>query len=396
MRDSIALGRIAGIRVGLNISVVIIFGILVLGLGFGNFPATFPGRPSWAYLIAGLAGAALFLMSLLAHELAHALVAQRNGVEVSGITLWLLGGVAQLRGEPRTPGADMRIAVVGPLTSLMLAIAFGALAALTSAVAGYGLVAGTFAYLGVVNLILAVFNLIPAAPLDGGRVLRAFLWWRRGDRVRAAITAAQAGRAFGFVLIVLGLLQALLIGRSFDGLWLALIGLFLVNAATAEEQQARINAALVGVRVRDIMTPNPVAADAGQTVRSLIDRLAFSTSFSTYPLLDEEGRLRGLVTFNRLRSVPPERRDLVSLGEIACPPEEVPIAHPDEPLTDLLPRMEGCSDGRAVVVDSDGKVIGIITSSDISRALQVSALRAIDSYPAPRGADLAGPYDRAA
>lgn len=396
MRDSIALGRIAGIRVGLNISVVIIFGILVLGLGFGNFPATFPGRPSWAYLIAGLAGAALFLMSLLAHELAHALVAQRNGVEVSGITLWLLGGVAQLRGEPRTPGADMRIAVVGPLTSLVLAIAFGALAALTSAVAGYGLVAGTFAYLGVVNLILAVFNLIPAAPLDGGRVLRAFLWWRRGDRVRAAITAAQAGRAFGFVLIVLGLLQALLIGRSFDGLWLALIGLFLVNAATAEEQQARINAALVGVRVRDIMTPNPVAADAGQTVRSLIDRLAFSTSFSTYPLLDEEGRLRGLVTFNRLRSVPPERRDLVSLGEIACPPEEVPIAHPDEPLTDLLPRMEGCSDGRAVVVDSDGKVIGIITSSDISRALQVSALRAIDSYPAPRGADLAGPYDRAA
>ncbi len=396
MRDSMTLGRIAGIRVGLNISVVIIFGILVFGLAFGNFPAAFPGLPLGAYLIAGLLSAVLFLLSLLAHELAHALMAQRDGVEVSGITLWLLGGVAQLRGEPRTPGADMRIAVVGPLTSLALSVVFGGFAALVFAVAGYGLITGIFAYLAVVNMILAIFNLMPAAPLDGGRVLRAFLWWRRGDRVSAAVTAAQAGRVFGFVLISFGLLQMLLIGRGFDGLWLALIGLFLVNAATAEEQQTRINAALVGVRVRDVMTPNPVSADARQAVRSMIDNLVFSTSFSTYPLLDEQDRLRGLVTLNRLRRVPPEQRDSVTLGDIACPAEDVPVARPDEPLTDLLPRMEGCPDGRAVVVDQDGRVVGIVTGSDISRALQVAGLRSIDPYPASRGADLAGPYDRAA
>ncbi|WP_205315448.1 site-2 protease family protein, partial [Nonomuraea lactucae] len=185
MDSSIRLGRIAGVPVGLNISVLVIVAILVFGLAFGRFPTVFPGLPTALYLLAAVAAATLFMVSLLAHELAHAVMAKRNGIEVSRITLWLLGGVAELRGEPRSPGADLKIAIVGPVTSLVCAGIFGGISLLVSATGGAPLLAGVFGYLAGVNLILAVFNLVPAAPLDGGRVLRAALWARWGDRARA-------------------------------------------------------------------------------------------------------------------------------------------------------------------------------------------------------------------
>jgi CBS domain-containing protein len=255
----------------------------------------------------------------------------------------------------------------------------GLIAVLIAAVTGEGLAVGVFAYLAVVNVILAVFNLIPAAPLDGGRVLRAFLWWRSGNRPRSAITAARAGRAFGFFLIVAGFLM-FAVGGGFDGLWLALIGLFLVSAARAEEQQTRINAALSGVRVGEIMTPQPVVADASQTVGELIDRTVLRHRFSTYPLV-RDARLAGLVTLNRVRSVPPEERDTLSITDIACPPGEVPTAHPDEELADLLPRMAGCTDGRAIVVDDTQHILGVVSPSDISRAIQVGDLHGTTQWP---------------
>ncbi|MEW9549793.1 site-2 protease family protein [Nonomuraea sp. NPDC050783] len=390
MRSSFRLGRIGGVEVGVNLSVLVIVVILVAGLSFGQFPLAFPGYSVGAYVLAGLATAVLFLASLLAHELAHALVARRNGIEVPRITLWLLGGVAELRSEPRTPGADLRIALVGPLTSLACAVVSGALALLSGAAP---LVAGMFAYLAAVNLLLAVFNLIPAAPLDGGRVLRAALWSRWGDRVRAAVTAARAGRVFGYVLIALGFLQVVT-GLGFQGLWLVLIGLFLVNAASAEEQQAQLGAALHGVRVGDVMSGRPVAASPDESVAELIDRLVMSRRLSTYPLVGPDGSFLGLVTLNRLRQVPPEERVRTRLADIACPPGEVPRAVPDEPLTGLLPRMSGCADGRAVVLDPAGRLIGLLTPSDISRVIQTAGLHGSDPYPHPRGADLAVPPPR--
>ena len=182
MRPSIPLGRIAGIKVGINVSVFLIVVILVGGLTTGQLPAAFPDRSITAYVIAAIIAAVLFLASLLAHELAHSLVARRNGIEVESIVLWLLGGVAQLRGEARTPGADFRIAIVGPLTSLGLAIGFGLATAGLGLLGVTGLPTGVLAYLAATNAMLAVFNLIPAAPLDGGRVLRAALWRWRGER----------------------------------------------------------------------------------------------------------------------------------------------------------------------------------------------------------------------
>jgi Zn-dependent protease len=185
MRSSVPLGRIAGVRFDVNLSVLVFVAILIVELAYGRFPLVLPGRSTGAYLVAAAIATVLFLASVLAHELAHAVLARRNGIRVESITLWLLGGVAQLKGEPRSPDADLRIAAAGPLTSLALGVVFGAGASGLLLAGAHGLPVAVFAYLAGVNVILAIFNLVPAAPLDGGRVLRAVLWliWR--DRPRA-------------------------------------------------------------------------------------------------------------------------------------------------------------------------------------------------------------------
>jgi len=390
MNETFRLGRIAGIRVGVNASVLVIVLIIAGGLALGRFPLVLPGRSGLAYATAALVAALAFLASLLAHELAHALVARRNGVEVEGITLWLLGGVARLRGGARTPAAEFRIAGVGPLTSLVLAGLFLAAAVAARLAGAGGLPVAVLDYLAVINVSLAVFNLIPASPLDGGRLLRALLWWRRGDPWSSAVTASRAGRFLGFVLIALGALQ-LVTGRGLGGLWLGLIGLFLVNAATAEEQQAIVSGRLGGLPVGRVMSGPVLSADPDEPVDRFLYEVVMVHRFSTYPLVDRSGALVGLVTLNRLRSVPPEARAATRLRDVACPPSQIPTASPDEPLLDLLGRMEGCTDGRAVVLDG-GRVVGVVSPSDVTRTLQLTDLAAGGRHPsAGGGADVAGP-----
>ncbi len=388
MTETFRLGRIAGIRVGVNASVLVIVAIIAAGLALGRFPLVLPGRSGLAYAAAALVAAVAFLASLLAHELAHALVARRNGVEVEGITLWLLGGVARLRGGARTPGAEFRIAGVGPLTSLVLAALSTGVALVARAAGADGLPVAVLDYLAVINLSLALFNLVPAAPLDGGRLLRALLWWRRGDPWSSAVTASRAGRLFGFALIALGALQ-LVTGRGLGGLWLGLIGLFLVNAATAEEQQAHVSARLGGLQVGRVMSGPVLTADPDQPVEQFLHEVVLVHRFSTYPLVGSDGALAGLVTLNRLRAVPPAARATTRLRDVACPPSEIPVGRPDEPLLDLLSRMQGCTDGRAVVLDG-GRVVGVVSPSDVTRTLQLADLAAAGRHPAAGGgADVA-------
>lgn len=374
MTESFRLGTVAGVRIGVNWSVLVIFGLIFLGLTTGVLPSSYPDASTVGYVVVGLVTALAFFASLLAHELSHALVARRNGVDVKGIVLWLFGGVAQLEGEPQTPGADLRIAGVGPLVSVVLGVFFGGVGLLLAGLGLGGLTIAALAYLAMINIVLAVFNLVPAAPLDGGRILRAFLWQRRGDRTSAAVTAARAGRVFGFLLIGLGVLQIVATG-DLGGLWLALIGFFLVSAAAAEEQQAVVGDALSGVRVGDVMTADPDSVDGGLGLEAFVHTRVLVDRHSAYPLVDDDGRLTGLVSLQRLRAVPPERRAVQSVRDIACPPHEVPTASAEEPLTDLLPRMSGCTDGRAVVLDADGRVVGIVSPSDVARTLQLSRLQ---------------------
>ncbi len=209
-----------------------------------------------------------------------------------------------------------------------------------------------------------MFNLVPAAPLDGGRILRAALWAWRGDPYRATVWSARAGRVFGFLLIGVGGFRR--VTADLSGLWWVLLGLFVVNMASAEERQAQVGAALAGLRVREVMTPRPETADGGSTAGDFLRDVAILRRHSAFPLVAPDGTVEGMITMNRLRDVAPERREHTTLREVACPPEGIPTPTPDEPLSALLYRMAGCTDGRALVFD-DGRLVGIVSPSDISR-----------------------------
>lgn len=372
MTASFRIGRVAGVDLRVHWSVLIIFGLIAWSLSAGQFPAEYPGNPAWAYLAAGVGAAIVFFLGLLAHEISHAVLAMRNDLSVVAITLWMFGGVAELRGEARSPGAELRIAGVGPLVSLLLGIGFGAVA-LGLRLAGFtGLEFGAFVWLAGINVLLAVFNVLPAAPLDGGRLLRAGLWRLRGDRTWAAVAAARAGLVLGGALNLLGLWLVLGFG-AFGGLWLVLIGWFLMSAAAREEQQARVGGSLQGVRVRDVMTPNPQTAPADIDVAEFVERHLLTSRHSAFPLT-EDGQPVGLVTLSRIRQLPAEQRTGTRVQDIACRTEELSLAGPDEALTDLLPRLSQCAEGRALVVGEGGELIGIVSPSDISRAVQRAAL----------------------
>ncbi|WP_213456932.1 site-2 protease family protein [Rhizomonospora bruguierae] len=376
MRGNLRLGRWAGVPVDANIGVIVIVMLVGIGLAVGRFPALYPGLSMAAYIGAGIVAGLLLVLSILLHELSHAVVARATGLNVEGITLWLLGGVTRLRGEPRSPRADLAVAVVGPGTSLVLGGVFAALSAGLSAThAVPGLVVGTLAYLALANLVLGVFNLVPAAPLDGGRVLRALVWWGTGDRTRAELAATRAGRVFGFVLIGLGIAEIVLL-RGFGGLWLVILGWFVLQLANAEQRQARVGERLRGVPVRRVMSSAPITATADTNVARFLDEVALRQPYSTYPLVDADHRLTGLVTLNRIRAIPTDQREHTRLGDIACPVGEVPQTDPDESVADLLPRMDGCSDGRAVALDDQHRVVGVVSPRDIARLASAADPRA--------------------
>lgn len=369
MRQSIRLGTFYGIPVGVNWSVLVIVALFAWELAEYVLPAQ-SGHPDVGDWIAGVAGALVLVLSLLAHELSHAVVARRNGVRVRSITLFVFGGVAQLEGEAHTPGADFRIAAVGPMTSLLLAAIFGAAHASAVALGEQGRTINLLTWLWEINLLLAGFNLIPAAPLDGGRILRSALWKRSGDRFRASLTAARAGRGFGALLIVLGLLSFLYVGLS--GLWAALIGLFLYSAARGEEQYALMHGSLERLEVRQVMRPNPPVLSERTTVAEVVEASFWHLREEALAITDEQGRLTGVVTTRAMVNVPNDRRQVTSLAEIAIPISKTAMARPDEALSALLERMETQDERVALVLEDSGRLVGMVTGTDLQRAAELN------------------------
>ena len=299
MKQSIRLGRVAGVPVGIHWSVAVIVGLMVAILGGQALPQMTPGQSPAAYWVVAIPGALLFVLALLAHELAHAFVARRAGVPVRSITLWALGGVSELGAEPPTARADLRIAVAGPATSLVAAGLFWALAVGVSAAGGPAIGVAALVWLTYMNALLAVFNLLPGAPLDGGRILRAVLWMRHGDRSRAARTAAGAGRIIGGLLIGLGAAE-LIFWDGTGGLWLMVIGVFLISAASAEATAQTATDALGDLLVIDIMTPEPAIGAGWITVGDFIDRVAQHSAQTMFPVVGTDGALTGIVGLSRL------------------------------------------------------------------------------------------------
>jgi Zn-dependent protease/CBS domain-containing protein len=361
---NITLGRFGGVVVRINWSWLVIFALIVWSLAAGVFPSQNPGLSSGVHLAMAIVAALLFFASLLLHELGHAWQARREGMEIDGITLWLFGGVSQFKTRFSNAGAEFRIAVAGPLVSLGLGVVFVllALAGLPSAVDG------VVAWLGYINLSLFLFNMIPALPLDGGRVLRAALWQARGDLGWATQVAARIGQGFAYLFIGLGIVMFIFQG-SFSGAWLAFIGWFLLQAAGSEARYVATEAALEGLRVRDLMIRDPVTVDADLTVGRFMDDVAWSRRFTTYPVVDA-GRPVGLLAFSSVAAVPRSEWDTRHVRDTMIPLGSVLQLAEDTTAVEALTALSSPTANRGLVVEN-GKLAGLLSITDLARALEV-------------------------
>jgi Zn-dependent protease/CBS domain-containing protein len=364
MKQTLQMGRVAGIPVGVHWSVLVIMVLLVQGLATAVLPASAPGQPQWAYWSAAVAASVLFLVSLLAHELAHALVALRYRIQVQRITLWLLGGVAELADDAPNARADLLVAVVGPLTSVLAGAVFAAGAVASSVLGGPAVISAALVWLALINVVLALFNLLPGAPLDGGRVLRAILWRLRGDRDRASVAASRAGHVLGLVLVLAGLAQVLSTGEL-RGLWLALVGWFLVSAAGAEGTAARYRSLLGKVPVREVMNPYPLTGHPEQSVAEFTSTVAARAPHRAFPLRDWYGRPAGVVRLADLSRVPVEARETTPLSRVATPVEHVPVVAASRTAAEVAPAV---ARGGLVLVVDDDLLVGVVSAADVARA----------------------------
>lgn len=376
----IRLGSLFGVEIALDWSLIIIFVLILVNLGIGVLPAW---HPEWsAALVWGVAFAAavLFFVSILAHELSHALVANRNDIPVGRITLFLFGGMAHMEREPPSARAEFKMAIIGPITSIVIGVlATLAGALLTGDVAvryaddpgqlarSIGPVATLLLWLGPVNVILGVFNLVPGFPLDGGRVLRSAIWAVTGNLRKATRWASTAGRLVAWLIIGLGVLQ--LFGGNLAGLWLVLIGWFLNNAARASYTQLLVREAFEEIPVRQVMRAHPATVPAEVSVESLVGDYIMSTDQRAFPVLDG-GRLAGLVTLDDVRKVPRDQWTQTPVTRVMTPVEKLWTLDPDDDAFDAFHELSTRGVSQIPVVRG-GQLEGLVRREDVMKWLSI-------------------------
>jgi Zn-dependent protease/CBS domain-containing protein len=357
------VGRVLGFEIRIDSSWFVLFALILWSFSYIVFPRQVPGLLVSAYLIMGLSGTLLFFVSLLAHEIAHSLVARVKNIPVEGITLFLFGGMAHTRMEAETPGDEFQIAGAGPLMSLGVAGLLMAVVWLGAQLGWPRAPLAVLQYVAILNVVLAVFNLLPGFPLDGGRLFRAIVWKATGDATRATRVASAGGRVLAYLLMAFGLLQAFA-GNVLGGMWMVFIGWFLRNAAISSYQQHIMLNVLSGVRAAQAMTPDPDTVPADATVRELLDDWFLRRRHAAYPVT-RGGDVVGLVTLHAVREVPREERDERTAADVMIPADERIVVRPDERMVDVLDRMRS-SPARRVLVMSEGRLQGIITASDVA------------------------------
>ncbi|PYS89831.1 MAG: hypothetical protein DMF64_16640 [Acidobacteria bacterium] len=372
MQAQIKLGRIFGIEIGLHYSWLIIALLVVLSL-VGQFYTTNPkwGAPViWATaLVTGL----LFFTAILLHELSHAAVAKGRGLPVRSITLFALGGIALIEKEANDAKTEFWIGLVGPIASILIgAVCLGLAWALgwSLAVAPHTPLAAMLMWLGVINIGLALFNLIPGFPLDGGRVLRAVIWWATGDAARSTRIAARVGQFVAFAFIVFGIMR-FFGGAGFGGLWLTFIGWFLLEAARASYAQVEITESLRGARVGDVMTRDYPVVEGQANLQAFVDGHLLRTGQRCF-IVEESGRAVGLVTPHEIKEIERERWSSVMVREVMRPLDKLRTVKPSTPVAKVLELM-GREDVNQLPVLQDGHLTGIISRSHILRLLQTRA-----------------------
>lgn len=381
-RPGLRLGRVLGVPVHVDWSLLIIFLLIALNLAIGLFPAWHPEwGPALTWGVA-LAAAVLFFSSVLAHELSHAVVARSRGIPVSSITLFIFGGVAHIEEEPRSPKDELLMAAVGPVVSIAIGVlaTLGAYGLAGDALVGLdptdpapamhdvGPLATLLFWLGPINVVLGLFNLVPGFPLDGGRVARSIAWWATGDLVKATRWAAGAGRVFAWTLMGIGAVQ--LFTGAFEGVWLLLIGWFLNNAAQQSYAQVLMRRALDDVPVTRIMYTRVGTLPPDVSVEAFVRDHLLATDQACWPVEGEDGRLLGLVSMDDVRRVPQARWPVTTVAEIMTPADELDVVSPNADAEQALRLLSRRDVEQLPVLDGD-RVLGFVRRRDIVRWLSL-------------------------
>lgn len=375
MSGNISLGRVFGIPLRLNYTWFIIFAWVTFSLVFYDVNQTYPIGQR---IILGILTSLLFFASILTHELAHSILAIRNNIPVKEITLFVFGGVSQITKEATHPRAELSIAIIGPLTSLALAgIFYGLYLLLTGA--QQILAASLMWWLAWINALLAVFNLIPGFPLDGGRIFRALVWQRTHDYHRATRIATKVGQGIAYAFIAGGIALILVLGLWLNGMWLIFIGWFLSNAARASYQQVLLRDALIGITARQVTDYNCPLIPPHMNLMELAQQYVLPTGRSCF-LISWGAELEGMVTMQQIKKVPRSRWATTSVQDIMTPASKLKVAYADQDILSVLQEMNGESANHIPVIEA-GKIIGIINREDIARFLRTRAEFGTSSTP---------------
>ncbi len=358
LRGGIPLGKFFGISVKLHWSWFVVFALVTVAWANWYLPESYDNWSTATYWAVGAGISVLLFASVLAHELAHSLVAQAAGIRVRAITLFILGGVSQLDQEPKKPGVEFRMAIAGPGTSIILGGIFWGIYFATR-YSSEPLSELAF-WSGYVNMGLAVFNMLPGFPLDGGRVLRSILWWRSGDLQRATRIAATIGRGFGYLFIFGGILLILLDWREnlYSGLWIAAIGWILENAAAGSYQQVVLQDQLRGHKISDAMTRDCLVVSPGLTIEELVNQYILASGRRCFPVV-ENGRALGLITMQNVKAVPREVRHRRTVMEAMTPMDKLKQVSPDEDLSTAMQLLTD-EDARQLLVVENNRIIGMV------------------------------------
>lgn len=363
---SIRIGRLAGVEVSTDWSLLVLCALLVWTLESGIFPAQDPHLSHRTDVLMASVATVGFILGVLLHEVGHVLAARREGMRVDGIVLSFYGGYARFTSNFPDGPAEARVAFAGPLVSLLI----GGIAVLVARAHVSEPVDAVASWLGYVNVSLGIFNLVPAVPLDGGRVLHGLIWRARGDEAAASRICAGIGRAFGYLLVTLGIALFMTQG-VFSGVWVAFMGWFLLMGATSETQSEATKQALAGKRVGDLMTRSPVTVTPDVTIGRFVDEVADSQRHSTYPVVDG-GRAVGLLPLQRALMVPRLHWDERTVRDCMVPRAEAPVVAESDAAVDALPAVAGNELGHALVLDGD-TLVGIVSATDFARALETRA-----------------------
>jgi Zn-dependent protease/predicted transcriptional regulator len=365
----ISLFKLLGFEVRIDLSWVIIAVLIVWSLSKGLFPLYFKDLSAGAYWIMGITGAVGLFLSIIFHELSHSLVARRYGMPMKGITLFIFGGVAEMSDEPTSAKGEFFMAIVGPVSSVIAGLAFYALHSFGKSLGLPSAVNGVLSYISWINFLLAAFNLMPAFPLDGGRVLRSILWGLKKNIRWATRVSSSIGTVFGILLIVLGFVRVVFQGDFVGGMWWFLIGMFLQSAARASYQQLLTRRALEGEPVRRFMESNPVTVAPSTSIEELVEDYIYKHHYKMFPVVDA-GKLSGCITTKEVKQIPREEwsRKTVGAAAVQCSTENT--IGPDEDAVKAVSKMNQNGLSRLMVVD-EGRLVGIIALKDMLKFLSL-------------------------